>query len=85
MVFREFVSHKISINLLLSKMIVFEKKLLTVMVTIVNEGSSLTIVNEELLLKIVNETTNFIKRIVFGKTINFEKKLICNIFECCLT
>ena len=35
------------------------------MLTIVNEGSSLTI---------GNETTNFIKTVVFGKTIGFEKK-----------
>ena len=35
--------------------------------TIVNEGSSLKIVNEELSFTIVNETTNFIKTVVFGK------------------
>ena len=45
------------------------------MLTIVNEGPSLTIVNEGLSLTIVNKTTNFIKTVVFGKTIVFEKKL----------
>jgi len=43
------------------------------MLTIFNEGLSLTIVNKGLSLKIVNETTNFIKAVVFGKTIVFEK------------
>ena len=65
-------------------MIVFEKIILwTIMLTIVNEGSLLTIVNEGLSLtiinkglsfKIVNKTTNFIKTVVFGKSIVFEKK-----------
>ena len=41
------------------------------MLTIVNEGSSLTIVKGGLSLTSVNETTNFIKTIVFGKTIVF--------------
>ena len=50
----------------------FEKKiLLTIMVTIVKEGLSLTI---------INETTNFIK-----KTVIFEEKITCNFVECCLT
>ena len=53
--------------------------LLTIMLKIVNEGSSLTIVNEGLSLKIVHETTNFIKTVVFGKTIVFEKKLHANL------
>ena len=44
--------------------------LLTIMLTIVNGGSSLTI---------VNETTNFIKTVVFGK------KVTCNFIECRLT
>ena len=44
------------------------------MLTIVNEGSSLTIVNEDLSLTIVKETTNFIKKVVFGKAIVFGKK-----------
>ena len=35
----------------------------------------LTIINEQLSLPIVNETTNFIKTVVFGKTVAFEKKL----------
>ena len=43
------------------------------MLTIVNEGSWLTIVNERLSSKIFNETTKFIKRVVFGKAIVFEK------------
>ena len=34
-----------------------------------------TIVKEELTLTIVNETTNFIKTVVFGKTIVLNKKL----------
>ena len=41
-----------------------KKNLLTIMLTIVNEGSS---------LMIVNETTNF-NNGVFGKTVVFEKK-----------
>ena len=36
----------------------------------------LTIVNEGLSLTIVNETTNFIKTVVFGK------KIKCNFIEC---
>jgi len=40
----------------------FKKKIvLTIMLTIVNEGSSLTI---------VNKTTNFIKTVVFGKKLH---------------
>jgi len=35
----------------------------------------LTIVKEGLSLTIVNETTNFIKMVVFGKTIVLNKKL----------
>ena len=42
-----------------------KKNLLTIMLTIVNEGSS---------LMIVNETTNF-NNGVFGKTVVLEKKL----------
>ena len=41
-----------------------------------NEGSSLTIDNKGFSLTIVNETTNFIKRVVFGKTIVFEKNVM---------
>ena len=44
--------------------------LLTIVLTIVNEGSSLTIVNEGLSLTIVNETTNFIKIVVFEKKLH---------------
>ena len=51
----------------------FLKKILSIMLTIVNEGSWLTIVKERLSSKIVNETTKFIKRVVFGKAIVFEK------------
>jgi len=44
------------------------------MLTIVNEGSSLTIGNEGLSLTIVNETRmNFVKTVVFERTIVFEK------------
>ena len=43
------------------------------MLTIVNEWSLSTIVNEGLSLTIVNKTTNFIKMVVLGKTIVFEK------------
>ena len=49
--------------------------LLTIMLTIHNGWSSLKIVNKGLLLTIVNETTNFIKTVVFGRKIDFEKKL----------
>ena len=45
------------------------------MLMIVNAGSSLTIFNERLSLTIVNETTNFIKAVVLGKTVVFEKNL----------
>ena len=48
------------------------------MLKIVNEGSSLKIVNEGLSFKNVNETTNYIKTVVSGKTIVFEKKIIDN-------
>ena len=41
----------------------------------------LTIVNEGLSLTIVNETTKFIKTVVFGKTIVLKKKT-CNFIEC---
>ena len=44
------------------------------MLTIVNQGSSLTIVYKGLSLMIVNETTNLIKTVVFEKTIVFEEK-----------
>ena len=44
--------------------------------TIVNEGSLLTITTKGLLLTLVNETTNFMKRLVFGKKITF------NFIEC---
>ena len=53
------------------------------MLTIVNEGSSLTIVKEGLSLTSVNETTNFIKTIVFGKTIVF--LMTCNLIGYRLT
>ena len=46
---------------------ILKKNVLTIILTIVNEGLSLTI---------VNETTNFIKTVVFGK------KISCNFFEC---
>jgi len=56
--------------------IVSEKKnLSTVMLTIFDEGSSLKITLTKLLLMIVNETTNFVKKVVFGKTIVFEKNM----------
>ena len=45
----------------------FKKNILTVILTIVNEGSSLKVVNEGLLITIVNETTYFVKTVVFGK------------------
>jgi len=58
---------------------VFEKFfVLTIMLTIVNEGSSLTIVNKGLSLTIVNETTKFIND-------RFWKKITCNFIECRLT
>ena len=41
-----------------------------------NQGSSLTIDNKGFMLTIVNETTNFIKKVVFGKTIVFEKNVM---------
>ena len=55
------------------------------MLTIHNGWSSLKIVNKGLLLTIVNETTNFIKTVVFGRKIDFEKKITCKFIECCLT
>ena len=51
------------------------------MLTIVNEGSSLTIINEGFSLTIVNETTNFIKTVVFGKTIVLEKKILATLLN----
>ena len=57
-------------------MIVFEKKkfLLTIMFTIVNEGSSLTIVNEGY------ETTKFLKTVVFEKKQSLEELKLLDIF-----
>ena len=58
------------------KLSLLKKNLLTIMLTIVNEGSS---------LMIVNETANFITTDVFGKTVVFEKKITCTFTECCPT
>ena len=57
----------------------FKQILLTIMLTIVNEESSLKIVKEGLPLTIVDEMTKFIKN---G---HFWKKVTCNFIECRLT
>jgi len=51
------------------------------MLSIFNKGSSLTIVNKGLSLTIVTETTKFIKMVVFGKTIVFEKKIYATLLN----
>ena len=58
---------------LLKKRSFLKKIVLTIILTTGNDVSQLTIVNEGLSLTIGNERTNFIKRIIFRKTIVFEE------------
>ena len=63
-------------------MIVFEKRLLTIMLTIVNEWSSLTIINKGLLFTIVNERSLFmivnkgLSLTIINKTAKFIKTVV---------
>ena len=57
----------------------WKKKLLIIILTIVNEGLLLRIDNKGLSLK-----TNFIKTVVFWKKDWYWKKITCNFIKCCL-